>query len=281
MKIVVTGGSGQVGTYVLRELQNRHAIVVFDRHAPAVEGVSFIEGDILDPEACKRAFEGADAVIHLAAIPHPMSDAPEHVMRVNTMGTFIVHQAAADVGVRRVVQASSDSSYGFVFRTRDFLPEYLPLDEDHPQRPQDPYGLSKLMGEEIAHSFTRRCELETVSLRICFVWFPEQAANYLPLTQNPENWLNGLWLYNDARDAAQAFRLAAETSGLADEAFLISAADNGTVYDTMDLVRRFYASDIPLKSDLSGNASLADWSKAKQILGYQPQYRWRDMISAP
>ena len=279
MKIVVTGGSGKVGTYVLQELQGHHEIVAFDRHAPTVENVSFVEGDILDPDACRRAFEGTDVVVHLAAIPHPMSDAPEYVMRINTMGTFIVHQAAADVGVRRVVQASSDSSYGFVFRTRDFLPEYLPLDEDHPQRPQDPYGLSKLMGEEIARSFTRQCGLETVSLRICFVWFPEHADNYLPLTQNPENWLNGLWLYNDARDAAQAFRLAAETPGLANEAFLISATDNGTVYDTMDLVRRFYASDIPRKSDLSGTVSLADWSKANRILGYQPRYRWRDMAS--
>ena len=280
MKIVVTGGSGLVGTYVVRELKDRHEIVVFDRCPPKVEGMPFVEGDILDLDACRRTFEGAEVVIHLAAIPHPMSDPPERVMHVNAMGTFIVHQAAADVGVRRVVHASSDSSYGFVFRTRDFLPEYLPLDEEHPQRPQDAYGLSKLAGEEIARSFTRQCGLETIAVRICFVWFPEQADRCLPLTRTPDQrkWMNGLWLYNDARDAAYAFRLAAEAPGIEHEAFLISAADNGTVCDTIDLVHRFYSRDIPLKRELVGNVSLADWSKAKQMLGYEPRYTWRDMM---
>ena len=137
------------------------------------------------------------------------------------------------------------------------------------------------MGEETARSFTRKCGLETVAVRICFVWLPEQAEMYAPLIRNPEQqkWMKCLWIYTDARDAAHAFRLAAETPGIEYEAFLISAADNGTVYDTMDLVRRFYPGDIPFKRELAGNASLAGWSKAKQMLGYEPRYTWRDIVS--
>ena len=281
MKIVVTGGSGLVGTFVLQELKDRHELMVLDRHAPKIKGMPFVKGDILDLDACRKTFEGADAVIHLAAIRDPLNDPPERVMHVNVMGTFMVHQAAVDAGVRRVVQASSDATYGLVFSTRAFSPEYLPLDEEHPQRPQDPYGLSKVVGEEIARSFTRKCGLETVAVRICFVWLPEQAEMYAPLTRDPEEpkWMKGLWIYTHAWDAARAFRLAAEAPGIEYEAFLISAADNGTVYDTMDLVRRFYPGDIPLKRKLVGKASLADWSKAKKILGYEPRYTWRDIVS--
>lgn len=270
-----------MGRYVVDELLGTHEVAIFDRRAPERTDVPCIQGDILNLEDTRSALKGADAVIHLAAIPNPLSDPGEVVMHVNTMGTYIVHQAASEVGVRRVVQASSDSSYGFVFREREVSPDYLPLDEEHPQKPQDPYGLSKKIGEEIGRSFTRRCGMETAFMRICFVWFPEMAVSYRPLTQGPSErkWMNGLWLYNDARDVARAFRLAVETEGITCEAFLISAEDNGTVFDTMDLVRKYYP-NTPIRGTIRGRASLADGSKARQMLGFEPKHTWQDMIPA-
>lgn len=281
MRIVITGGSGNVGRYVAPELLDHgHEVTIFDRLKPESLDVPFVEGSILDIDACRRAFRGSDVVIHLAAIPHPLDDPPEVVMHVNTTGTFIVHQAAVDIGVRRVVHASSDSSYGLVFRRVDFSPDYLPLDEEHPQKPQDAYGLSKKVGEAIARSFTRGYALETVALRICFVWFPHMAESYRPLTTDPgdRKWINGLWLYNDARDVATAFRLAAEIPDLRNEVFLISAEENGTVFETMELVRKYYGR-VSMRKKLKGRESLADYSKAALILGYRPRYTWRDIVS--
>ena len=281
MNIVVTGGSGNVGRYVVRELLEHHEVTILDRRRPETQDVAFVQGDVLNVDDCRSALEGAEVVVHLAAIPHPMNDPGEVVMHVNVMGTYNVHQAASEVGVRRVVQASSDSSYGFVFRERDMLPAYLPLDEEHPQKPQDPYGLSKVIGEEIGRSFTRKCGLETVFMRICFVWFPQHAESYRALTEDPgqRKWMNGLWLYNDARDVARAFRLAVEAEGIESEAFLISAEDNGTTFETMELVRRYYPGDIALRKPIEGRQSLADWSKAKRMLGFESRYTWRDLLT--
>jgi nucleoside-diphosphate-sugar epimerase len=140
--------------------------------------------------------------------------------------------------------------------------------------------LSKKIGEEIAKSFTRGYALETVALRICYVWFPHMAESYPSLTVDPgeRKWINGLWLYNDARDVATAFRLASEVPDLRHEVFLLSAEDNGTIFETMELVRRYYGK-VPMRKKLKGRESLADYSKATLILGYRPRYTWRDTIA--
>ena len=278
MKVLVTGGSGNVGRYVVAELLAAgHEATVLDLKPPASADVEFREGSVLDLDACAQACEGADAVVHLAAIPHPLSDPPERVMHVNTIGTWNVHQAAAQTGIRRVVQASSDSTYGYVFREREIPIDYLPIDEDYPQRPQDCYGLSKVVGEQIARAFSEGHGLETVCLRICYVWFPSSPENYRGLTQNPDAWWKGLWVYNDARDAALAFRLAVETPDVACERFCISAADNGTRVDTLDLLRKHYG-DVPLRKPIEGRQSPIDYSRAAERLGYQPRHSWRDWL---
>jgi nucleoside-diphosphate-sugar epimerase len=274
MKVVVTGGSGRLGRYVTRELARNHDVTVFDRVAPADTAVGFHAGDILNIEDCRRAFAGSEAVVHLAAIPHPMSDPAETVFRVNTMGTFNVHQAACEAGMAKVVQASTNSVYGFHFRKEGAVPfpDYLPIDEDHPQRPADPYGLSKKLGEEIARSFSRQFGIATVAIRICWVWFPENASEYVASAANPETSM-GYWSWVDCRDAATAFRLALEAEGLNRfESFLISSSDTGTLVETGDLVRRYLSGRIEQRKPLSGRASLFDSAKARALLGYAPRH---------
>ena len=278
MRVLVTGGGGNVASYLLPELlEAGHDVVVLDQRPPVSPDVEFRSGSVLDLAECIRACRGAEAVVHLAAIPHPLSDPPERVMHVNVQGTQIIHQAAVEAGVRRVVQASSDSTYGYVFRRTDIPVEYLPIDEDYPQRPQGPYGLSKVVGEHIARAFSDGHGLETVCLRICYVWFPDRPEAYRGLTQNPDAWSKSLWVYNDARDVAAAFRLAVETPGLACERLCISAADNGTTADTLGLFRKHYG-DVPLRKPLEGRQSPIDYSRAASLLGYEPQHSWKEWV---
>jgi nucleoside-diphosphate-sugar epimerase len=193
---------------------------------------------------------------------------------------YNVHQAACDFGIKKIVHASSDSSYGFNFRRNNdvLLPEYLPLDEEHPQKPADPYGLSKKVGEDIALNFTRRYGILTVALRICWVWFPEAVEHYRKFVKDPSLW-TGFWAYVDYRDAVSAFRLAAEVDDLKDyEVFLISASDNGTEFESKELVKKYYSDKIKYYREIKGRESLADCTKAKCLLGYQSKYTWKDLI---
>ena len=165
MKVLVTGGSGYVGSVVCRRLAATHEVVNFDRR-PAAEPVGrFIRGSILNSAHLIDAMRGVDAVVHLAAIPNLNSDPTDVVMEVNVMGTQRVVEAAALGDPRRVVVASSDATFGFVFGGGRIMPEYVPVDEQHPTRPADAYGLSKLIKEEICRRYTRDTGLETVCLR--------------------------------------------------------------------------------------------------------------------
>jgi len=278
VKIVITGASGRVGSYVLAEVAGSHEIVAFDRVPPRDAAVEFVEGDITDLDDCRRAVAGAEVVIHLAAIPNPLGDPADRIMRINAMGTLNVVDAAARAGVRRVVLASTDSALGFVFRSREFLPEYLPIDENHPLRPQDPYGLSKLIGEEIAKSYTRSSGLETVRVRICRVIFPAEVDLNRRLVDDPSILAKGLWVYVDARDAARAFRLAAERPGLSDEALFVVAPDCYAREETRRLLERFYPALLPWSDRVPGHRALITGARAERLLGFTPRYTWRDVV---
>ena len=284
MKIAVTGGNGKVGKYLVAELVKDHHVTVLDRAGEAQKGATFVQGDVCDYDTCVRAFEGADVVIHLAAIPHPLSDPQPFVWKVNVTSTYNVHEAAVAAGVRRVVQASSDSTLGFCFMERRIEPEYLPFDEKHPCKPQDSYGLSKLTGELIAQSFTRRTGLETIALRICLVLFPGVEYCVRVATDagdKPAVDQKGLWLYNHVLDVVQAFRRAAEVEAVEHEVMFVSAADLLATEETMELVKKFYPTVTDIRGDLSGHRSLVDYSKAGRLLGYAPKHNWREMLETP
>jgi nucleoside-diphosphate-sugar epimerase len=280
MRVLVTGGSGRVGKWVVADLlEAGHEVAVFDQKPPASPDVEFHNGSILSLHECQRACRGMNAVIHLAAIPSPLHDTAERVLHVNTTGAWNIHQAAVDAEVPRVVHASSDATYGYVFRQHDIPLDYLPINEDYPQRPQDPYGSSKMIGEQIAKKFSEEHDLQTVALRICWVWMPDEPENYRKFTEDPDAWSKGLWVYNDARDVAQAFRLSLDAPNIRCERFCISAADNGTDVDTLELVRKHYG-EVKVRQPIEGRRSPIDCSLAAKQLGYEPQHSWRDWVRA-
>jgi nucleoside-diphosphate-sugar epimerase len=290
MKMVVTGGSGKVGRYVVDEVSREHQVTVFDRVAPEAD-VQFVQGDITDPEACRSAFRGADAVLHLAAIPHPLTEAPSRIMQVNVVGTYCVLDACAEMGVRRLVMASTDSVYGFFFQ-RDFTgaspsgsafapgparPERLPIDERHPARAHDPYGLSKILCERAAESYSRAVRLNVICLRLMGVWTPDRYPVARSILGNADRGALNLWTYVEPRDVAQAFRLAAEAERVEPfDVMLVAAADAATPLDVRQLVAKYYP-NVEVTAPLSRDSSLYDCSRAAQMLGYSPKHSWRTL----
>ncbi|MGE0725923.1 MAG: NAD-dependent epimerase/dehydratase family protein, partial [Alphaproteobacteria bacterium] len=150
-RIVVTGGSGRLGGYILDRLADRTVTVADIR--PPNRDIDYRKADIEDHAAMARTFAGAEAVIHLAAIPNPRTAPAEVTFRVNVQGTWSVLQAAEDAGVKRVVVASSDAILGLSYNPPDWKPQYLPIDEDHPIRPTEFYSLSKEATESICRSY--------------------------------------------------------------------------------------------------------------------------------
>ncbi len=281
-RILVTGGSGAVGRYVVDELlQHGYRVGVLDRVAPQRDGAQFHPVDVLDLPAVTRALQGYDAVVHVAGIPHPLNDPAKQVFDVNVNGTFNVLEAAAQNGIDRFVMTSSESTLGFAFATHAMAPLYVPVDEQHPSRPQDPYGLSKVVCEQICQTYSARYRMQTVCLRAPWIWLPEasQRAFYRSLVTDFANWTKNLWAFVDARDVAMAHRLALEAElDTPHQAFFITAQDNWTGRDSRELLASHYP-DVPIAGEgLEGAQSLISHAKATRLLGYRPRHRVADTL---
>jgi nucleoside-diphosphate-sugar epimerase len=262
---------------VTAELAPRHDVTVLDIKPPAKRQRRFIECSVLNLATLTRAFRGFEVVIHLAAIPHPLTDPGQRVFRVNAVGTYNALEAAARAGVRRFVFCSSDSTLGFVFMRHRHVPDYLPVDENHPLRPQDPYGLSKQVGEDTCRSFTEAHGLQTICLRPAWVWNRREGREVEHRTSQPASLAPMLWAYNDERDVAQAFRLAVERRDLPPhDVFFISADDTSTMPPSRELIRRYLPELARHARRFRGRAPLVSNAKAKRVLGYRPRHSWRD-----
>jgi nucleoside-diphosphate-sugar epimerase len=306
MKVLVTGGNGTIGPYVLRELLDAgHTITCYSRTtAPPVQGVSFVRSDILDLDRLTRACQGHDAIVHLAAVPGPRRATPERLLHVNVLGTVHVLEAALRCGARKVVFASSGAASGFTFPSKPLVPRYFPVDEEHPSEPQDEYGLSKLLGEITCKRYADAFGLRTICLRINNNWYLDREGAALAVragwakgltveelwtvryrrsiedaekewpVPGPPSPRNNLWAVTDARDAARAFRLALANDDLLHEVFFINGDDTCSTVPTRDLIARHYPG-VPLKAPLEGHASLVSHAKATHLLGYRPRFTWR------
>ncbi len=301
--VLITGGAGGCGRYVAAELRDKYQVTLFDRETPAQvrdpweTDLPFVLGDLTSLADCMRAITlaQADAIVHLGAIPfntehQPLqrswSNLPEdETMRVNTMGTFYLMDAARRLGVKKVAMASTYYVLGLGFRISKtpFIVEYLPIDEEHPLRPEDTYSLSKMLDEEILAAFSRAYDIQTVALRLMGVDYPHRRVPWAKGGDIPEaepghvgGPIGTTYQYVDARDVAQACRLSLEVEGLDPfEAFYLSS-DTSTVEDTRVVVERLYPDLKEMAANLQGKEGIISIKKAQRKLGYQPRYSWRN-----
>jgi len=232
--------------------------------------------DLADAERVKSILEGAEAVIHMGAIPGPLRDEPRAIFRNNAAGDFSVMMAAAELGLRRVVFSSSAFGMGWAHDGNAFVPLYLPLDEEHPMMPFEPYGLSKQVGEDIGRMIARSSSTTVVSLRFTNVALPEVQAEFPWPAPTPENPLTlVMWAYADARDVAEAHVLALDAEIEEYEAFMLAQPSSRFLEPTIDIVRNNFGDRVEIREGLSGVASVISTEKAQRLLGWRPRRDWR------
>jgi UDP-glucose 4-epimerase len=283
MRILVTGSSGLVGRYVADELARDHEVHLLDVQHPHRDDLVFHQIDLLDSKASRRTIKGYDVVVHLAGIPHPLNNPPEQVFRTNTVGTFNVLEACAQNEIRRCIFLSSESTLGFAFSSSRMVPEYVPIDESHPLRPQDPYGLSKLACELLCQGYTRKTGMQTLCLRPPWIWVPEpkEVELYRQLIRDYVSWSKNLWACIHVKDVAQAVRLCIESSSLPpQDVFFICADENWTGIESRTLVKQFYPETNLPTIGFKGMASLISNEKARKGFGFQPQFSPKDILGA-
>lgn len=283
MRVLVTGTSGKVGPWVAREFASHGwDVLAIDQRQPASSEFynRTIALDDLGQVYGVMALFRPDAVVHMAAIPHPAAHAPDVVFRNNTMTTYNILQAASDLGVRKAVTASSESAYGLVFAHRPFNPLYLPLDEEHPLLPQDPYALSKQVGENTCAMFHRQSGMQAVSLRLGNVVTPEDYAQFPRIQANPEEQKSVFWSYIDARDIGAFCRLAVEADGLGAETYCIAAPDTKMTIPTRELLAQYWSGVTDFRAPLEGTATCLSVAKAQAQLGWTAEHRWRMYVQS-
>lgn len=172
MKVLVTGGLGEVGREAVKRLvASGHEVKVIGRRPDmAVEGGEYQSCDITDYASLREQVKGIEGIVHLAAIPNPGDETSEVVFEINCVGTFNVYQAAVAEGIERVVSASSINALGFHYSTKPFPLSYFPIDEEHPCQTTDPYSFSKQVMEDTAAYFWRREGISGVCLRLPYVF---------------------------------------------------------------------------------------------------------------
>jgi nucleoside-diphosphate-sugar epimerase len=282
MKVLVTGAAGMVGRAVVPMLRSAgHRVVATD--LPGAAPAADVHADLADAVQADALIgdAGFDAVVHAAAIPSPGQHPPHVVFANNMMATFNVIEACMRSGARRLVNISSVGVLGLHYATRRFLPDYLPIDEQHQQRPQDPYGLSKLFGEQLCDAAVRRSDLRCISLRPAWV---QDAASYAadlgPLIRAGQPRGVAGWPYIDVSDLAGAVRLAVQRDLPRHEAFHIAAPDT---IGGVDLHASWRTANPGSPTDLRPvprpDASGIDSGKAQRLLGWQATRSWRDYLT--
>lgn len=285
MKVLVTGARGKVGGAAVKAFQEAgHDVRATDLIPPTFERpgedeADYMQAQLTDAGDVFAVVRGADAVVHAAAIPEPTRNPSHVVFQNNLMGTFNVLEAAIRWGVPRFVNVSSETVPGFFFPEREFLPDYVPVDEEHPIRPQDPYATAKHFGEQLMDAAIRRSDIRCISIRPSWV---QHEGNYErnlgPQVRDASVLSPNFWSYIDVYDLADAIVLAAESDLPGHEVFYIASPDNVGGRPFEKIVREYYGGDIEIKPLSREDASGISSAKAEKMLGYSPKRSWKDYL---
>jgi nucleoside-diphosphate-sugar epimerase len=296
MRIFFTGGSGKAGRHVAPYLAEQgHQVTNADLVPLRHPGIADLTVDLTDAGQTYSALAGLatqaeldlpeqptyDAVVHFAAVPAILLRPDATTYAANVLSTYHVLEAATRLGVRKIVFASSETTYGICFAQGERRPEYLPVDEDHPTVPEDSYATSKVAGEATARSFQARTGADIYGLRINNVIEPHEYAEMFPaFLAEPSLRRRNLFAYIDTRDLGQMVQRCLETDGLGYEVFNVANADMSVAATTQEIRDRFY-DGVELRRELGRDETFYAIDKARALLGFAPRHSWRDVLSDP
>ncbi|MDX5929577.1 NAD-dependent epimerase/dehydratase family protein [Acidiphilium acidophilum] len=293
-KIIFTGGTGKAGKHAVAHLvEHGYRVLNLDTKPLDNPKVRTLITDITDSGQVFNALssytglhefdpslrpEPIDAVVHFAAIPRIMITPDNEVFRINTMGTYNVIEAAVKLGIKKIIIASSETTYGLVFANEPRNPEYFPLDEEYPVDPMDSYALSKICNERTARAFALRSGIDIYAIRIGNVIEPHEYAQFPQFFADPGFRKRIAWSYIDARDLGEICRLAIEKDGLGYQVFNAASGDTSSDLPTAELLSRFYPG-VPVHGELSEYETLLSNKKTREVLGFKQAHRWRDYVN--
>lgn len=295
-RILFTGGSGKAGKHAVAYLlEQGYRVLNVDLTPldhPQVDNLiaditdsgqmfnamtSYAGFDELEPGTGVPTF---DAVVHFAAVPRILINPDNETFRVNTVGTYNVIEAAVKLGIKKIIIASSETTYGICFSDGQTNPYSLPLEEDYDVDPMDSYGLSKVVNEKTARSFQRRSGIDIYALRIGNVVEPHEYAELFPnYFKHPEVRRRNAFCYIDARDLGQIVDLCLQKDGLGFQVFNAGNDHNGAIMPTKELAERFFPS-VPFTREMGEHEALFSNRKIREVLGFKERHNWRDYVQA-
>ncbi len=296
MRIFFTGGTGKAGHHVAPYLAAQgHDVTNADLTPLGHAGVADLRVDLTDLGQTYSALAGAarageldlpavpayDAVVHFAAVPAILLSSDATTYATNTLSTYNVLEAGTRLGVRKIVFASSETTYGICFAQGERRPLYVPVDEDHPTVPEDSYAMSKVAGEATARSFQARTGADIYGLRINNVIEPHEYEQLFPdFLTDPGLRRRNVFAYIDTRDLGQVVERCLQTDGLGYQVLNVANADTSVAATTEEIRERFYAG-IEVRREMGPHETFYSIEKARRLLGYEPQHSWRDVLADP
>ena len=292
-RIVFTGGTGKAGRHAVPHLLGKgYSILNVDLKPLDLPGVNTLNTDITDSGQVFNAFtthfgfdgynngeppSAPDAIVHFAAIPRVMIEPDNKTFSANVVGTYNVIEAAMKLGVRKVIIASSETTYGVCFAEGDKDFHSFPLEEDYDSDPMDSYGLSKVVNEKTARAFAMRYGADIYALRIGNVIEPHEYANFPSYLDNPMSRKRNAWSYIDARDLGEIVHLCIEKDGLGYQVF--NAVNDTITADlpTPEFLAK-YCPDTPVTRPMGADEAPISNRKAREVLGFKEAHPWKAYV---